>query len=548
MKKAFLFAVLSGIMLGVSWFPPFTPMIFISWIPLLYAVHRIHNADLKRKAGKIFLLSYSTFLIWNVITTWWTWYASPGGGVAAILANSLLMSISFLFFSFLFSKLESISHYKLFQSPYWLLIPVWISFEYLHSEWELAWTWLSLGNVLAYIHPCIQWYAFTGTAGGTLWILSINIIIFNFLIEMSKKSRDRKRKKYLLFLVITIIFPIAISLFIFYEEPLHKEKSSKDKKDTMRTLVVQPNIDPYNEKFIVSYESQLQSTWQSFKNKLNSSTDVVLLPETFLTENIWENDLQNSYSIAFIRDTILKKFPQLALISGANTFYNFNKNETPSPTAHPFSDGKGSYDIFNTAIQVNNSSVIQLYHKSKLVPAVERMPYPSLLKPLEKLTINLGGTFGSLGTQSERSLFYNEDSSIRIAPVICYESLFGNFVNEYVRKGANVIFILTNDGWWSDSPGKFQHLNYARLRAIETGRWVARSANTGVSCIIDPKGNFSQTLPSWESGCLTSSIPLTSDRTIFSCLGDVTSIISSCLTAFLVLAILITILKRKLHK
>ncbi len=89
----------------------------------------------------------------------------------------------------------------------------------------------------------------------------------------------------------------------------------------------------------------------------------------------------------------------------------------------------------------------------------------------------------------------------KIAPSICYESIYGEFMSKYVRNGANLICIITNDGWWKKTPGHKQHMNYARLRAIETGTWVARSANTGISCFIDPYGTVINPQPYNTKAC-----------------------------------------------
>ena len=112
---------------------------------------------------------------------------------------------------------------------------------------------------------------------------------------------------------------------------------------------------------------------------------------------------------------------------------------------------------------------------------------------LSVFVIDLGGSAGGLGSQPERTVFQvAEVPALRVAPVICYESVYGDFVGEYVANGATLIGIITNDGWWSDSPGHSQHLQYATLRAIETRRDVARSANTGISAFINQKGEITQ--------------------------------------------------------
>jgi apolipoprotein N-acyltransferase len=202
-------------------------------------------------------------------------------------------------------------------------------------------------------------------------------------------------------------------------------------------------------------------------------------------------------------------------------------------TARLFGNSEVYFDVFNTAIQLNKGG-LELYHKSKLVPGVERMPYPALFKPLEGLAIKLGGTFGSLGTQDKRTVFFNKDKSVGIAPVICYESIFGEFVTEYVSNGANIIFIITNDGWWHDTPGYKQHLAYARLRAIETRRQIARSANTGISCVVDEMGEIHAAQPWWKEAYIMANISPNTDKTFYVRFGDVLSKMAFVLTFILI--------------
>jgi apolipoprotein N-acyltransferase len=233
-------------------------------------------------------------------------------------------------------------------------------------------------------------------------------------------------------------------------------------------------------------------------------------------------------------DSIIKNNPQLTIISGANTLYAFKPNETKSSTARKFSDAEKYFDSFNTGMQLNNDG-ISYYHKSKLVPGVERMPFPALFKPLENLAIDLGGTMGSLGTQEERTVFFSHDKKVAIAPVICYESVYSDYVAEYIRNGANLIFILTNDGWWENTPGHKQHLAYARLRAIETRREIARCANTGISCFVTPYGEIEQATAYWEDAIITKNLTPNNTQTLFVKFGDITSYASSLIAILLLI-------------
>ena len=162
----------------------------------------------------------------------------------------------------------------------------------------------------------------------------------------------------------------------------------------------------------------------------------------------------------------------------------------------------------NTAFFLSpTDSAIGVYHKSKLVPGVERLPFSSVLKYVEKYAIDLGGTTGSLGIDEEPSVF-TLNTMVKPAPIICYESIFGEYVTQYVKRGATLLCIVTNDGWWGNTPGYKQHLSYASLRAIETRRFVARSANTGISGFVDDLGNITQQSKWWVPAALKQKVAL----------------------------------------
>lgn len=361
--KLLALAILSGLLLGVSWFTPFTWLAFLAFVPLLVLTQQIENSDIKRKKLSVFLLAYFAFLIWNSFDTWWIWFASDGGAIAAIVANSLLMALTYLLYFSLRRRMQNTSY------SIWILIPIWLAFEYLHTKWDLAWTWLTLGNVFAFEHNWVQWYEFTGVSGGTAWILLVNILLFTILQSKWQESKIRMAAA-----VLIVLIPIGISRIIISSAAL-----PTNSKTDQQVLIVQPNIDPYNDKFNGDFQGQLQGVYNKIKNKITPKTKYIALPETFLTENLWENNLENSYSIRFLKDSLLAKFPNLNIVIGATTFYQYDKNEKLSATARAFDNNPDVfYDVYNTALQINKEG-IKLYHKSKLVPGVERMPYPPCL-------------------------------------------------------------------------------------------------------------------------------------------------------------------------
>jgi apolipoprotein N-acyltransferase len=154
------------------------------------------------------------------------------------------------------------------------------------------------------------------------------------------------------------------------------------------------------------------------------------------------------------------------------------------------------------------------------VVGIENLPYKSILEPLlGNIMLDLGGTVSTKTTQEDRSVFVSNDGT-KVGPIICYESVYGEYVTGYVKKGANLLCIITNDGWWDDTPGYKQHLSYAKLRAIETRRDIARSANTGMSAFINQKGEVTYKSSWWVETEKTQNVKLNNQLTFYSKHGD----------------------------
>ncbi|MGQ0828181.1 MAG: apolipoprotein N-acyltransferase [Bacteroidota bacterium] len=509
--QLYLLSLLSGLILAFSWFPNgFVLLIFVGFVPLLIVERTVFANSQKYKTLTLFLCSYLAFFTWNIITTWWIKNASLGGAAMAILCNALLMAIVLVLFHTVKKRI----------GEKWgsiIFICFWITFEFIHLQWDISWPWLTVGNVFAEVPNWVQWYEYTGVFGGSLWVLVTNFLISNFKFQSRWLSGSnfqetlKSKVKKIVIIDLIIILPIVFSYCII--------ASSFIGKGTTSVVIVQPNIDPYNEKFIASYEEQLHKMLQLAKQKTDSTTEYLIFPETALTEELWENQLTQSNSIKVIEE-FLKQYPKLKIIIGASTAKVYQAEEKVSSTARKFTQEDGYYDAYNTALQLDNSGRIQIYHKSKLVPGVEKMPFPFIFKYLGKFAIDLGGTTGSLGMQDERTVFSSPDNIMKAAPVICYESVYGEYVGDYIKNGANFIAIITNDGWWGDTPGYKQHLKYGALRAIETRRWIVRSANTGISCFIHPTGEIRQPTGWWVPAVIEGKIELNDELTFYTRFGD----------------------------
>lgn len=503
MKKIHLIglAALSGLMLSTAWQTPYlVPIIFIAFVPLLFVQDYVGNPTNHGK-GNVFLLSFLSFMIWNCLTTWWIWNSTSVGSIAAFVLNSIFMATTFWLFCY--------TKDHLFEYPKgsFVLIFFWLSFEYLHFNWDLCWPWLSLGNVFAYQHTWIQWYEFTGVAGGTLWILIVNILIFKLLKSIFNKKKEKKQiVHFLVLLVVTLAAPLILSKILY-------NNYIEDGED-VEIVAVQPNFDPFSEQFDLSSEIIINRNLELAERKISSKTRFIISPESAIQEGIWIPEVENSRSIKRIKKFV-GEHKNAAFIIGASAF-----GPVPEGMENDFAARKGkgqNYFAYNTAFMID-SSTINHYNKSKFTPGVEKMPSWWILRPLQNFAIDLGGTVGSLkeGDGSYPFVFGN----FKVASLICYESVFGEFVTGFVGNGANLLLIITNDGWWGNTPGHRQHFAYAKLRAIETRRSVARSANTGISGFINQKGDVLQQTKYWEPDVIKQSLKTNEKITFYARYGD----------------------------
>lgn len=508
-------SVLTGVLLWLSW-PPFqtTFLIFIALIPLLWIEDQYCNENKKLSWVSVFKYSFLTFFLWNILTTYWIYYASPAGAFSAIAANAFLMSIPFVLFHIVKKTNNTVYGYI-------ALVFLWMSLEYIHLNWEMAWPWLNLGNVFSAQINWIQWYEYTGTFGGTLWVWLLNIIIYQSVKKIYLTYKAGLFENFSLFSKIKFaaffLLPVLILLFV----PVWISKLVVNRfevaTETVNVLLVQPNIDPYRDKFDENTkENQISTLIRLSEEGINENTYLVIWPETALPEAMVMEKIEDYYTSQKIREFINRN-PHIKLITGLTTFEFYESAEEKTITAREY--GHKWYDVFNSALYIDASFNYEFYHKSILVPGVEKMPYPQLFGFLEAKAIDLGGISGSLGIQENPTVF-NVANGLIVAPVICYESIFGGYCAEFVRKNANLIAIITNDGWWDNTPGYKQHLLYSKLRAIELRRSIARSANTGISAFIDPMGNITHETEWWEEAVISGEISVERNMTFYSQYGD----------------------------
>ena len=500
-------ALLSGLLCILAWpVDGISFFIFLAFIPLLAVEQGLRGENKKRSGWKVFGYSYMAALIWNLGTTWWLFNASVVGMLFANLANSSFYALLFTIYHWAAKRMPQ-------RSAYIFFVSLWLAFEKGHQLWDFSWPWLNLGNVFSESIHWVQWYEYTGSFGGSLWVLLVNILGFEILKKWQPQQGATALLKRSIPWWLAIAVPITLSLVVFVRVP----KATK----TTNVAVIQPNIDPYTEKYKYSNTAFLELLSDLVQPLKKEKVDFILTPETYFAAGAGE-ELN-----AFPQNPFYSKFQQLATqypsthwVMGIQ-FYQLYFSETPpNYTANQIKE-KVWVDYYNSAFGVQVAHPIEVYHKSKLVVGVEDMPFKKYLKPLlGNLMLDLGGTISSRAKQAQRSVFTHGDFNIKIAPIICYESIYGEFVTEYVRLGAQFLGIITNDAWWGNTPGHQQLLSYSRLRAIENRRAIARSANTGISAFINARGELEQTLGYTQKGYLLGAVPLYDTITFYSTYGD----------------------------
>lgn len=511
-----LLAALTGILLWLGW-PTygFSGLLFVAFVPLLLVEHRLRNSAVTLKGWRVLGLSYLSFVIWNFATTSWLYFATSFGMWFAVLVNSLLMALVVLCYH-LFARKATSSASLLF------LICLWMGFEYLHLHWDFSWPWLNLGNGFSENTNWIQWYAYTGTFGGTLWIWLVNILIFEvalwFLRFRQSETNMRPDLKMIahrsIIPVVVIIAPIIVSVIIKVSA-----SESLPESESTKVVLVQPNIDPYLEKYNSGNDAVVALIKALATPALDNKTDFLITPETVLAEPIYLNNVQYDNSIQTLRG-FLSNYDNLHYLGGAVIIDVFNDPNKIRAQTNQTDDPAVFYNDYNSAMFFNTNRKVALYHKSKLVVGVENFPYKGVLQPLlGDAMIDLGGTVSTKTTQNKRDVFTN-DKGISVAPIICYESVYGSYVSDYVTNGAQFLAIITNDAWWNNSQGHKQHLSLARLRAIENRKWIARSANTGISAFINPSGQIVQSLGYGKQGILKGNVYPNNTVTFYARQGD----------------------------
>ena len=521
--KKWLLVAGSVIMLSVGWLRISGLPLLAALVPLLLISNSYDSS--RRSFWRMAGWTALTFCLWSVATIWWVWNAAPIGVFAATAVQVVLFGAVFMFYHYT-SKRSRPALANV------LLVCGWIAAEYIYLNGQISFPWLLLGNGFANDTWAIQWYEFTGALGGSLWVLVSNLLIFRALTS--------RRKVWWLRETAWAALPVLLSLVLFWS---WKEPAG----ERVTVTAIQPNIEPYTEKFTLPQQEQ-DSIILALAASSPADADFIVAPETAVDDNIWENRIGSSAAVARYLAFIRNERPEAQFITGATTLKLYRSEREKTFSARPLGDGRW-YDVYNSALAIDSAGGIAVHHKAKLVIGVEMMPFMELLAPFTDFIVDLGGTTGQLGTDNYYRIFrlQRDGREIRTAAPICYESVYGEHFATFARHGAELLFVITNDGWWGDTPGYKQHFAFSRMRAIETRRYVVRSANTGISGFINSRGDVLDTL-GWDfRGTVTDTVPLSDEVTLYARYGDVLGRVSGYVFLLSVLYYIVYRFRRKSH-
>ncbi len=512
----FVLVALAAVMMAFGWLELTGLVMLGGFVPLLILASRYDRS--RRSFWKMTGWTMLFIALWYALTIWWVWYATPAGPIAATFFACVYTGLPFMLWFWISKRAPKALSYT-------VLVSAWTVGEWIYNNNQASFPWLNIGNGFAHDIWAVQWYEWTGVYGGTVWVLITSILIYEFLIV-------RRPRKWLP-PVLAVLIPVIVSLTIYftYDEP----------ERTAKVTIVQPNIDAW-QKGDISQEEQTKNLVE-LAAEAPLDARFIVMPETAIDESLVEGRLAQSVSLAALRNTVAEHSPQATIVVGATT-YKFYGTDRETETARG-NDETGWYDHYNTSLAIDPAGKIDIHHKAKMVIGAEMMPTWWWVRGLQKLFDDAAFYAGHYGYGTVRTVFEND--GMYAGADICWESVYGEYTSEFVRNGAEVLFIITNDGWWGDTPGYRQHFDFARLRAIETRRAIARSANTGRSGFITSRGDVRETLEWEERGTITDDVTLDRRQTLFVRLGDWPCRVSLLVMGLSVLYFIVYRVRKKDH-
>ncbi len=535
-KKIFLLFILSGALLALSFPPlPFPLLAFAALVPLLFAF------ELDVKPKRPLLYTYVTFFIYHYASNWWisSFQAQTdpflmASGFAVALVHPFFFMVPVGAHIFLRNKFGS-------STALWLFPFIWLAFEWLHSLGDLAYPWLTVGYTQIYNSLWIQIADLQGVWGASFLIVLINVLILKIILLARHARKLSNTKKFYdlpgvksKIAAIFLLFLIPVSYGVSRKMQFNHDRMLKV-NPVIEVGIIQANMNPWV-KWSSGAMDQIR-LHQDMQDSLESSAgslDLAIWSETAIPFVSW--DFNEKHRLNFLTDRIDPE--NTSLLTGFSNFYIYAANDDIPKTAKymPY-DSSQRFDTFNAALMLNpkpyDSLNPQFYHKQRLTPMAERLPYAEIFY-FAKSWFEWGvGISGWQKGRDQHNLVMIKDSiRAKVGTIICIESIYPGFCRNFTARGANMLSVITNDAWYDHTPGPEQHYQIAAMRAIENRRYIARCANTGVSGIITPLGNSSLRAPEYKRVGIRGQVPLMEGKSFYVRTGDWLAMLSTLVSAF----------------
>jgi len=491
-KRTFILSVASGILLFLS-FPKygFGIIAWVALVPLLFALNKVTGQRNGLIVGFITgIVSYTGILYWIIYVVVNYGYLPYYAGIFVMLLLAAYLSIYIALFG------TGVLYFSDKGIPIVVAAPVlWTCLEYGKSYLFTGFPWENLAYSQYLNTELIQIVDITGPYGLTFIIVLVNVIIYDILSDKFKGRRA----------MVEAAFCCALLLIIFgygYFR-VNQINESLISAESMDVNLVQGNIDQ-NIKWNPHFQTETINVYNDLSLQVKSSRPgLTVWPET--AAPFFFQDLNELHD----------KIVNIAQISGRWLLFG-------SPSYLRGCNGsENCVSYLNSAFLLSsNGKILERYDKVHLVPYGEYVPLRSIFPFINKLVVGIGDFRSGRGYNP---LTLNNK---KLGVLICYEGIFPEASRTYKNMGADLLVNITNDAWFGRTSAPYQHLSMTVFRAVENRLYVVRSANTGISCIIDPAGRIIAKTELFTRSSLQDNVKFINYKTFYTAYGDIFVVIS----------------------
>ncbi len=498
------FAVASGILLSLS-FPKYGHPAF-AWIalaPLLVAlVHTARRANSGR--GPIaggFALGLTTGVIYFAGTLYWiTRVMAVYGGLqrwVAVLVNAALVAYLALFpaiFAMIVSRLMLTQGSRaLVAAPF-----VWTATELGRTHLFTGFPWVLLGYSEVTVLPVAQLASVTGVFGLSALVAGVSAAVAYVAIESSGAASVSARSAFRPFAPLLLVLAIVGGVAVWGSIRMARNDLNRG-GEPVRVGLIQGNIEQRDRENPTRAPAIFQSYLTMTRKAIAEGAEIVLWPES-AAPFYFEDDQADAGQVR-----ALAREARVAILLGSDQIGWRTEKGQLVPDKY-----------YNSAFLVRpDGTTAGYYRKMHLVPFGEYVP----MKPVLFFAAPLVQAVSDFSPGDTASLLPVKGHLMSTA--ICYEIVYPDLVRQFVAAGSELVTTITNDAWFGRTSAPFQHFAQASMRAIEDGRYMVRSANTGISGIVDPYGRVLLETPIYEAAAVVGDARFIRERTIYARTGDV---------------------------